>query len=365
VCELDRTVKPSDDDDSTGAKQAVKPFRFTTADIPADEQFDAWREHVRAVADLSPRRDDREGCPVELTSWDLGRFVFCQERNPGAFFQRTRRRVRATTADHWYLFLLKNGRNWTESDNRDAGGERISQGRGGQLGLYSLGEACHGEMADIHALILFVPRDLFPGIAAGIDRASNTMLDKPLGGLLADYLLSLEHRLPDISDADLPNLAVSTRAMVAACLAPSAERAEEAEPTLLVVRREQARRLIRGRLLDPRLTPSFVARVLGLSRSELYRVFEGQGGVAHYIQKCRLTAAHDALSDPTESRRIHEIAEVFGFADGPSFSRVFHRHFGYRPSDVRHGVPPWRAHGDAEHAARAGTRTLDTLLRSL
>lgn len=343
----------------------VTPHRFTTADISENEQFEAWREYVRAVADLSPLRDARERCLVEMANWDLGSFVFCRETNPGAVFQRTRGRVSSAGVDHWYLFLLKNGSNWTMSRHGARGVERLSRGHRGQLGLYSLDEACHGEMSEIETLILFIPRDQFPRLAAGIDRASNTMLDTAFGGLLADYLLSLERRLPEIREADLPKLATATRAMIAACLAPSAERMEEAEPALHVVRRDRAVRLIRARLCDPQLTPVTIARWLGLSRSELYRLFDRQGGIARYIQDCRLAAAHDALSDPAETRRIHQIAEAFGFADGQSFSRAFHRHFGYRPSDLRHAGAPRQQPDAPRQGGRKNTPTLDALLRSL
>ncbi|WP_232818425.1 hypothetical protein [Elioraea thermophila] len=68
-------------------------------------------------------------------------------------------------------------------------------------------------------------------------------------------------------------------------------------------RRERVRRPIRSNLgLHRRLTPRQLCRMSGLARSLLYRLFEGQGGVASVIQREHLRAAHSALSDPHDDR---------------------------------------------------------------
>ena len=58
----------------------------------------------------------------------------------------------------------------------------------------------------------------------------------------------------------------------------------------------------------------------------------------HYIQHRRLLAAHAALADPNDRRRILDIADEHGFGDGAEFSRAFRREFGDCPSEVRAGV---------------------------
>ena len=323
----------SDTPAQDGGPRVPQPYRFSTADLPPNERFEAWREHLRPVADLSPLDDARRLGAVDLAMWDLGSFALCQERNPGAVFERSAKRVRAAHADHWYLFLLKSGANWTVSNG--GAGERTSQGAASQLGLYSLGEACRGKMYDIETLMLFIPRDAFGAEAERLDCASNTMLASPLGGLLADYLMALERRLPSLREEDLPAVASATRAMITACLSPSRDGLREAESGMVIGLRERARRIVRARLGDRTLTPAGLAQAMGVSRSVLYRLFEPQGGVARYIQRCRLAAASQALSDPSDTRRIHVIAEAFGFPNVQEFSRAFHSQFGLSPSEVR------------------------------
>lgn len=89
-----------------------------------------------------------------------------------------------------------------------------------------------------------------------------------------------------------------------------------------------------------------------MSRSNLYRLFEETGGVAQYIQRQRLLAAHIALAHSANTTPISVLAEDFCFADASSFSRVFKWEFGNSPNEVRTaaiggvlpaGAPPPRA----------------------
>jgi transcriptional regulator GlxA family with amidase domain len=52
-----------------------------------------------------------------------------------------------------------------------------------------------------------------------------------------------------------------------------------------------------------------------------------------------LLAAHAALSDPQDSRRIVDIAEAVGFNSAANFSRAFSKEFGYSPREARNAVP--------------------------
>ena len=147
------------------------------------------------------------------------------------------------------------------------------------------------------------------------------MLDTPLGHLLGDYIMALERYLPDVTEADLPRLARAVGAMVAA--APSAERVAFAATQINVGRKERVRRVIRRHLRTPTFRPSILCRLVGMSRSNLYRLFEDAGGVARYIQRERLLEAHAVLTDPASTQSLSSIADDFCFADASSLSRAF------------------------------------------
>ena len=81
-----------------------------------------------------------------------------------------------------------------------------------------------------------------------------------------------------------------------------------------------------------------MSRLVGMSRSNLYRLLENEGGVARYIQHQRLLEARAVLSDAATTQSISAIAEDLCFSDLSSFSRTFKREFGYSPSEVRYAA---------------------------
>jgi AraC-like DNA-binding protein len=178
-------------------------------------------------------------------------------------------------------------------------------------------------------------RDAFRDIAPLLDAACGSMLDTPLGHLLGDYIMALERYLPDVTEADLPRLARAVGEMVAVAAAPSAERVAFAATQINVRRKERVRRVIRRHLRTPTFRPSILCRLVGMSRSNLYRLFEDAGGVARYIQRERLLEAHAVLADPASTQSLSSIADDLCFADASSFSRVFKREFGHSPGEVR------------------------------
>ena len=123
--------------------------------------------------------------------------------------------------------------------------------------------------------------------------------------------------------------------MIGAAAAPSAERAAAARPQIDVGRRERVRQAVRKHLRTPTFGPKILCRLVGMSRSNLYRRFEDIGGVARYIRRERLLEAHAVLSDPAATQSVSAIAEDLCFADASSFGRAFKREFGHSPGDVR------------------------------
>jgi AraC-like DNA-binding protein len=167
-------------------------------------------------------------------------------------------------------------------------------------------------------------RDAFRDIAPLLDAACGSTLDTPLGHLLGDYMMALEHNLPDVTEADFSRRARAVGTMVAA--APSAERVTVAGAQIDVGRKERVRRVIRKHLRTLTFRPSILCRLVGMSRSSLYRLYrlfeDTGGGVARYIQRERLLEAHAVLTDPASTQSISSIADDFCFADVSSFSRT-------------------------------------------
>lgn len=73
----------------------------------------------------------------------------------------------------------------------------------------------------------------------------------------------------------------------------------------------------------------------GCGRTKLYEMFKKEygTGIAHYINKLRLSAAKKLLKSTSLS--IAEISEKCGFYDYNYFSRVYKKHFGISPRNER------------------------------
>jgi AraC-like DNA-binding protein len=199
----------------------------------------------------------------------------------------------------------------------------------------SLGQPISGRTDGLESVHLCVPRDFLRQLALPMDRLNGEVVDTSMGRLLAEFMLNLAARMPELEPADYPGLRSSIRAMIEGSIASArlgfAAEVQPVQANLL----ERARRLVHERLGSPTLGVDELCRDLAVSRSRLYRLFEPLGGVVHYIRQRRLLDAHTALADADDRRPIVAIAAERGFIDPAEFSRAFKREFGYRPSDAR------------------------------
>ncbi|WP_301006077.1 helix-turn-helix domain-containing protein [Mesorhizobium sp.] len=309
----------------------LEPLSFSTIKLAPQDQFAAWQAHVAPLVEvkLPDNKSLDDGFPADHTAWNLGGMLIVQQRAPAHSYTRSTAKLRSSSIDHWYVVLPHTGRSWTEVDRR------VAEGQPGKLEIRSLGYPFRGRATDSEGLFLYLPRDLFADAAATLDAKNNSILSGNFASLLVDYINSIEARLRSLTAEDLPRIVHATRSMIIACLAPPAEHAAAADQLASVALMERARRYVHQNLEAANLTPDSMCRALGVSRSRLYQLFEPSGGVLHYIQSRRLLAAHLALSDPADSRRIVEIAEAFGFSSAANFSRAFSKEFGYSPREGR------------------------------
>ena len=298
----------------------VEPIRIVTKELALDEQFEAWRDFMAAAIDIEFPAGAESGFDAEQDVWNLGSMALARARMPGGG-ERVWHHLDRHPLDHWCLVLV--------IPEREHAAEP-------ELFLRSLARPFegHGNGADT-VISLYVPRDLFRSGAATLDRLDNRIPPGPLAALLADYMLSLSRRLPELPSEAFPAVIEATREMIGACLLPGADRLEAASDILAASTVDRARRIVNQHLGASGFGPVQLGRMLGVSRSRLYRLFEPLGGVTAYIRRQRLLAAHRALLDPLETSAIVAISERVGFPDASAFSRAFRAEFGYSPSHAR------------------------------
>ena len=307
----------------------MTPDNFSTHSLIPRDQLEAWREWFEPVLDVLPKHATGDEFTAEMRMWKLGGLAMSRTIAPPANVVRAKGNLRRDPVDHWVISYCARGAHLAQT----AGAELEVPAR--VPFLWSLGQEFLHERTHVDRVQFFLARDAFRDIAPLLDGALGSTLDTPLGRLLGDYMMALERRLSVVMEADLSRLTTAVGAMVAAAVSPSADRVAVASGQIDVGRKERVRQAVRRHLRTPMLGPTNLCRLVGMSRSNLYRLFEDTGGVARYIQRERLLEAHAVLTDPTTTESISAIAEDLCFADASSFSRTFKREFGHSPGEMR------------------------------
>ena len=306
---------------------ALACLHETTHHLPPREQFDAWRDANASflIHHIPPSRP--ESYEAEATTWSFGRLALTRAETPGGAYSRTTECLRRDGLDHWCFTMALQGSRVHRT--RD----QLTVMQPGQIMLDSLAQPFEVARTRSSWLFLYMPRDLLPETSGlGYD---SRMLNTPEGRLLAEHLRLLSAELPRMSAPEAERMAEATQAIIALALAPGARGEQLASGPVAATQIMRLRALIRANLGSATFGPARLCRLAGISRSQLYRLFEVHGGVALCIQRERLAAAHSALSNPADLRSISEIAESVGLFDPSSFSRMFRRSYGISPRDLR------------------------------
>jgi AraC-like DNA-binding protein len=321
-----------------------KPITFSTLGLPKRQQFEAWRESCAGTMDFAPMADPAAGFPAEGEAWTLGPIALATVRVPAARLWRTAAQVRRSSLDHWLISITRCG------ERRVSVGDLCVSLPAGLPSISSLDEVFESDRTDMDWIGLYVPRDAVTEIGPALNASRAIPLDTSMGRILAAYLIQLASELPRLDETDLARVVECTRAIVAASISPSAEAMAVAKAPIEQVQLARIKTIIRQNLRSAMLGPERLCRLAGVSRSQLYRLFEPRGGVAHYIQAERLRAACRALAALGGGRDISAIAEDVGFFDHSTFSRIFRREFGCTPREFRTAAMT----GQAAAARQAG-----------
>ena len=303
--------------------QPLARTNFSTRSVPPEERHDFYRREVLVALDA---RDPEPGFSANITSLRLGPHAFYVTETGGHTMFRTPEMIAADGHDSYIVQF-----NIAGSHTGDFDGVPFAAGPG-EVGICDLSRPMLLHSTSVKVLSTFLPRAEVEAVAPDI-ALHGMVLDANRAGLLIEHLTAVTRWFPQLLPETLPGITQATIALLGACLAMEAGRADFGvrESPLLT----RARAYVEHNLLEPSLNPARISEALGVSRSTLYRLFEPLGGVTAYIWERRLHLARAALLDPKRARRISEIAFQCGFSSEAHFSRSFRKAFNLRPSDLR------------------------------
>jgi len=308
----------------------IQSTHFSTRDVAATDQFDAWRDTISVIFDVAriggPRSTSFE---AKVDAYQIGNLVVTDSRQGEQAYSLPPKRTRMTGVDLFQVGFYRSG-----GYRGDANGRSIA-GKPGDVQVLDLAQPMHSVEPASDMVCVFLPREILQGRIGDTDGLHGVDLRGGMGPVLADYLDLLADRLSLIPETDGDEAANETIDIIAACLRPTAKATGEARSAIRKVVLWRAKRLIEINLRSPRLTPEFLCRILGLSRRSLYRLFEPLDGVHQYILRRRLSHIMDALNDENDTQRIADLAARYGFTCQETFWRAFRRQFGITPGEAR------------------------------
>ncbi|WP_245259385.1 helix-turn-helix domain-containing protein [Methylobacterium sp. 77] len=300
-------------------------FHLTTSASPPGEAFERWRTLLAPMYEVSPTTPSAPLPFGTNIAYQVGDLVTQRSLLSTQRLQRDRRRVEAGP-DHYMVQLYRSGR-----FQGTVAGKPVSASPG-TVTFIGRRHLLDGRLDRTDVIGLAVPTTRLHGLSLE-DRG--LLFDAARNRLLAARILDIYRRLPTTRADAAPALAHEfvgfLRRLLDTSQASDVLEGRELDGGL----RALARTIVQGNLSRPDLSPEFIAGQMRVSRATLYRLFEPEGGVMHFVQGERLRAVRDALADPMETRTLGGLANVFAFSSASQLSRSFRNRYGVQPQAWR------------------------------
>jgi AraC-like DNA-binding protein/mannose-6-phosphate isomerase-like protein (cupin superfamily) len=267
-----------------------------------------------------------------------GNALLVDSRATDLEYDRTPVHIARGGLDHYHITLC------IEGEMRFSSGRREVTVGPGDICLIDMAQpnrtVFRGGGRRTRLMAIIVQRSMLAPRLAHPDSATATLLpsDHPHARLLASHYAALA--LPPEPEAGSVEATIEAIAdIVAAAAGGTAEGVERAERHLYLA---MIKRRIADNLETDALAVSELCRHFQISRATLYRLFEADGGLAHYVREQRLNLAFRQLLSPTaQDKRLIDLAIGLRFSSDSTFIRAFRRKFGLTPGELRELADTW------------------------
>ncbi|GMO95058.1 helix-turn-helix domain-containing protein [Bradyrhizobium sp. TM239] len=311
-------------DDGERGSSALAQLRAMTADI----------------CDVIPLTADDDFHVTSLTKM-TGNALLVETRATDLEYDRTPAHVARGAMDHFQITLCVAG------EMRFSSGRREVTLGSSDICLLDMAQpnrtALRGGGGRTHLIAIILQRAMLAPRLAHPDSATATLLpaNHPHARLIASHFAALG--LPPAPEAANVEATIEAIAdLVAAAAGGTADIAagvERAERHLYLT---MIKRRIADNLETDALTAAELCRHFRISRATLYRQFEADGGLAHYVREQRLNLAFRQLISPSaQDKRLIDLAVGMRFSSDSTFIRAFRRKFGLTPGELRELADNW------------------------
>lgn len=308
--------------------------RFDVASEPVHRQLLAWRDRVGHVIDVLPLREQLvQPFRGVIDRFDVGDFVFTDCRTDPLWLERPIARIsRDNVRSFAFHVFLEGG---VEAVVGRPARRSSPSVPGGILALdmdqpvRMLRHACRVLTFFVSGAVL---QDLLVDPATIHGRVIGPEL--PITRLIMGRAAALAGNIHRMHADDASRAVKTVVQLLAEAYGRQAGLLGSARAAQRAAMFDNVLRHIRNNLHDADLSPESALLALGLPRSTVYRLFQHEGGLEHYIRRIRLRcAANELVRFPQIP--VKDIAYAFGFKSASDFSRAFRRAYDMAPQDIR------------------------------
>jgi AraC-like DNA-binding protein len=307
---------------------------FSVANEAVALQAPAWSDYVGRILQAPVTRAQvARGFHGEIHTYVLADMIYLDSRTDPVLHSRTAERISADTLRDYVFQVAIEG--IVETETEASRQRKTVQFVPGILALDMNQPMRMVRPTFAKVLAFFLPRATVEAQIIDAPRIHGRVLGytTPLTRLLLDHLHHL-HRNLDAMDADEAESALRAGAeLILAAFAKQVRLGDKARAAARTVMLGKVQRHVQANLHRRDLSPESILRSFPLPRPTLYRMFEGEGGLATYIRNCRLREAADELAGG-RGLAIRDIAEYLSFS-APDFTRAFRRSYGMSPQEFR------------------------------
>ena len=301
-------------------------FNFDSAAFDTDEAFARYCDLYARGADVVRTG---EGFYARVRSWKLDRTILFA-REYGGIRHIRNQRVAQDGFDHFVLSHVVAGELTV-----GLGGRAIAIAPGESV-LLDTTQPMETGSDSVTLITASLARDTVRAAVGDVQDLHGYFIGAREGGLLGAMLRALIEQVPHLPIGGHAAITRTLIDLLSVAIKPFGSGARSEFHRLEHVRYETVRRLVETNIGVPDFSIQDIINATGISRAGLYRLFDFCGGVARFIQICRLQQLRDRLDNRVfDSLSLAELAPALGFSDESHASRLFKQAFGVAPGAYR------------------------------
>lgn len=315
--------------------QRLSDFRvtFSTEDVSDKDRFAFWLDKIEAFFDVDkePFKGTQTGFRGSLGLLQCSDVLFGEVRAQGQLFMRDQRRILQDGLDHFILQVFVEGGGPIEDGPNVEPGDII---------VIDMGRQHARESWPHHTLSFVIPRDKDPELTFILERLHNRKLPKahPLTRMIYAQMKMLWDVQGDMTVRQMQTALDSTLEFFKTNLAQEIGTLGTQHAALSSTALLHSIRTYIEQNLGSALSVERICAQFRISRAQVYRLFQEEGGVMRYVQQRRLARSYQMLAKSGAEQSIIGVAAQMGFKSDSHFTRSFKAEFGLTPTEARQQV---------------------------